>query len=119
MTTTTATWADVPRDNLIRLLGEKGTGFHPRDICSPEWIASKFGIPLELVPCDEIIADENRGIVLKHNGKPVRAAHGTVAGDLIDAIAAGLGVEMPEDTPRGYSGGRMRLALAIVEHLRK
>ena len=112
------TWANVPRKNLIRLLGKKGDGFHPRDIVEPEWIVRKFGVPFELLPVEEIIADESVGIVLYRNGKPVRAMQGVVAGDLIESIARGLGVKTPQDAPSGYSGRRMRLALAIVEHLR-
>jgi hypothetical protein len=120
MTTATATWHDVPKDALIRLLGSDGCGFHPRDIADPAWIADTFGIPFELLPVTEIIADERRGIVLPlKNGQPVRCAQGVVAGDLIDAIAAGLGVEWPKDARRGYSGGRFDLAAAIVTHIKQ
>lgn len=118
MTATVTTWRGIPADKLIRLLGEKGDGFHPRDICDPAWIHDKFGIPLELLPVDEIVADADRGIHLERNGKPVACMQGIVAGDLIDAIAAGLAVEWPADARRGYSGGRFDLAAAIVKHLK-
>ena len=117
MEATVTTWRGVPADKLVRLLGEKGDGFHPRDICDPGWIADEFGIPLELLPVEEILADESRGIVLRKDGQPVAYMQGVVAGDLIDAIAAGLGVEWPADARRGYSGGRFDLAAAIVKHL--
>ena len=87
MTATVTSWRDIPADKLIRLLGENGDGFHPRDICDPAWIHDKFGIPLELLPVDEIVADADRGIHLERNGKPVACMQGIVAGDLIDAIA--------------------------------
>jgi hypothetical protein len=118
MTTTATTWQDVPKENVIRLLGERGDGFHPRDICDPLWIVEQFGIPLELLPVEEIIADQSRGIYLERNGKPVACMQGVVAGDLIDAIAAGLDIEWPADARRGYSGGRFDLAAAIVNRLR-
>lgn len=118
MTTAMTAWRDIPCENIVRLLGEDGCGFHPRDIVDPALIAEKFGIPLELLPCEEIIADEGRGIVLYRDGKPVRCMQGVVAGDLIDAIAEGLGVAWPADARRGYSGGRFDLAAAIVKQLK-
>ena len=118
MTATATAWRDIPADNLIRLLGENGGGFHPRDICDPAWIHDKFGIPLELLPVDEIVADVTRGIYLERNGKPVACMQGVVAGDLIDAIADGLAVERPAGASRGYSGGRFELAAAIVKQLK-
>lgn len=118
MTTATTTWKDIPPEYIVSMLGEDGCGFHPRDILDPGWIAERWGIPLELLPANEIIADESRGIMLERGGKPVRCAQGVVAGDLIDAIAEGLGVPWPADSRRGYSGGRFDLAAAIVKHLR-
>lgn len=118
METTAVTWRDIPRGKLIRLLGENGDGFHPRDICDPAWIHDKFDIPLELLPVKEIMADTSAGIYLERDGQPVACSQGVVAGDLIDAIADSLGVESPADARSGYSGGRFDLAAAIVKHLK-
>lgn len=118
MATAATTWQDIPADKLIRLLGDNGDGFHPRDICEPGWIAREFDIPLELLPVEEILADASRGIHLERDGQPIAYMQGVVAGDLIDAIADGLGVKPPADTRRGYSGGRFDLAAAIVKHLK-
>ena len=117
MATTVSTWRDIPPSKLIQLLGEKGGGFHPRDICDPAWVHDKFGIPFELLPVKEIVADAAAGIYFERGGKSVACMQGLVAGDLIDAIAEGLGVKRPTDAPRGYSGSRFALAAAVVEHL--
>lgn len=118
MATMTTTWRDIPSENIVRLLGENGTGFHPRDICDPAWIASRFDIPLDLLPVGEILADEARGITVSRDGKPVRYVQGVVAGDLIDAIAKGLGIARPADARNGYSGGRLDLAAEIVRRIK-
>ena len=118
MEATVTTWGDVPADKLIRLLGDQGDGFNPRDICDPAWINDEFGIPLELLPVEEIIADEAAGIRLVRNGKPVACMQGVVAGNMIDAIAKALCVPWPADARRGYSGGRFDLAAAIVNKLK-
>lgn len=118
MTAATLTWRDIPREKIVRLLGDNGDGFHPRDIADPGWISNQFEIPLELLPVEEIIADQHACITLYRDGKPVKCMQGVVAGDLIDAIAEGLGVPWPADARRGYSGGRFDLAAAIVKHLR-
>jgi hypothetical protein len=118
MTMTTTTWRDFPADTLILLLGEQGYGLHPRDIYDPEWLARQFEIPLELLPVSEFVADESRGITIMNAGRPAQCAQAVVAGDLIDAIAAGLGVKRPADARPGYSGSRFDLAAAIVKHLK-
>jgi hypothetical protein len=110
-----ATWLDVPVDCLVDLLGTNGTALHPRSIWGPDELASQFRIPLELLPVKELVADES--VTLFRDGRTVAAAHGVVAGDLIDAIAKGLGVRMPGDAPRGYSGSRWALAEAVVRRL--
>lgn len=113
------TWRDVPAEGLINLLGPRGDELHPRTICDPELIASFYGIPLDLIPVREILADESRGIVFRTvDGKPARYVQGVVAGDLIDSIAKGFAVKRPANARRGYSGGRLDLAAAIVEHLK-
>lgn len=61
-------------------------------------------------------ADRDR-VVLYREGRRVAAMQGVVAGDLVDAIAKGLGVRMPQDAPRGYSGSRRALAAAVVRQL--
>jgi hypothetical protein len=118
MTTATLTWRDIPPNSIVRLLGEDGDRLHPRDIHDPEWLARQFEIPLEMLPVSEIVADESRGITIMREGRPARCAQGVVGGDLIDAIANGLGVGRPANARRGYSGGRCDLAASIVKHLR-
>ena len=118
METAAATWRDIPPGDIIRLLGDDGYGLHPRDICDPVWIHQEFDIPFELLPVEEIVADTSRGITLERQGKAVKCAQAVVAGDLIDAIAAGFCVPWPSDARRGYSGGRFDLAAAIVAHLK-
>jgi hypothetical protein len=110
-----ATWLDVPADRVVDLLGADGTALHPRSIWGPEDLASRFGIPLELLPVSELVSGES--VTLRHDGRQVAAARGVVAGDLIDAIAKGLGVRMPVGAPRGYSGSRWALAEAVVQRL--
>ena len=117
MATTVSTWRDIPSSKLLQLLGGKGGGFHPRAICDPAWVHDEFGIPFELLPVKEIVCDAEEGVYLERDGKPVACMQGLVAGDLIDAIAEGLGVKRPADAPRGYSGSRFALAAAVVEHL--
>jgi hypothetical protein len=111
------TWRDIPADKLIRLLGENGDGFHPRDICDPSWIHENFDIPLEVLPVEEFVAGEDP-VYLECNGKPVACMQGVVAGHMISDIAKALGVRMPANARKGFSGGLFDLAAAIVEHLR-
>jgi len=115
---TTTTWGAIPARLLIDLFGERGDNYHPRDIVKPGVLSEKYGLPPLLLPVMEIIANADRGIVLfGDDGKRVAAMQGVVIGDLIDAIAEGLGVAMPSDAPRGYSGSRLELAAAIVRHV--
>ena len=46
-------WADVPASRIVSCLGEKGGGYHPRDIISPEDLNERWGIPYELLTVDE------------------------------------------------------------------
>ncbi len=115
----TVSWSDIPAATVITLLGDDGRGFHPRDIWDPQEISQRFSVPLELLPVSELKADEAAGVVLYREGKRVQFMQGVVAGDLIDAVAEGLGVEIPADAPRGYSGSRIAIAAAIVKRLKK
>lgn len=116
------TWKDVPVDRLVVLLGDDGCSLDPRDIWSPDGLASRFGIPLELLPVSELLENVHPDacrdrVVLYREGRRVAAMQGVIAGDLIDAIAKGLGVWMPQDAPAGYSGSRRALAAAVVRQL--
>ena len=119
MTATATTWRDIPADKLIRLLGENGDGFHPRDICEASWIHEQFDIPLEVLPVEELVADEEYGIYLERGGKPVACMQGVVAGHMICDIAKALGVTRPADARQGFSGGVFDLAAAIVKQLKR
>ena len=117
-------WADVPASSIVSCLGEKGENYHPRDIIRPEDLNERWGIPYELLPVDEYLAnagEEGTQVALfAPDGKPIAAMQGVVIGDLIDAIAVGLkplGFEFPKGLQRGYSGSRFQIAEAIVGFL--
>jgi hypothetical protein len=117
MATATVTWRDIPPRDIVRLLGENGDGFHPRDICDPEWIHREFGIPLEVLPVEELVTGEDP-VYLECDGKPVAYTQGVVAGHMISDIAKALGVARPAGARQGFSGGLFDLAAAIVKHLK-
>ena len=116
MSETVPTWRDIPAEKLIRLLGEGGDGFHPRDICDPIWIHEKFDIPLEVLPVEELVTGKDP-VYLSRNGKSVVCMQGVIAGHMISDIAKALGVARPAGARQGFSGGLFDLAAAIVKHL--
>lgn len=116
MSATVPTWRDIPAEKLIRLLGEDGDGFHPRDIVDPLWIHEKFDIPLEVLPVEELVTGVDP-VYLECDGKPVACKQGVVAGHMISDIAKALGVARPAGAQQGFSGGLFDLAAAIVKHL--
>ena len=115
---TSTTWNEVPAHLLIDLFGERGDNYHPRDIFKPSVLTEKHGLPPSLLPVKEIVSSNAPAgtVLFGDDGRGVAAMQGVVVGDLIDAIADGLGVAMPTDAPRGYSGSRLELAAAIVRH---
>lgn len=116
----TTTWKDIAADLLIDLFGEHGDNYHPRDIFKPSVLTDEHGLPPSLLTVKEIVASNAPAgtVLFGDDGKEVAAMQGVVVGDLIDAIAEGLGVAMPRNAPRGYSGSRLQLAAAIVRHLK-
>lgn len=118
----TASWRDIPADAVLRLLGVHGDRFTPRSIVSAQRLIADYGLPPELLPVSELVAGDTKngmGVMLWNDcGHPVAAMQGVVVGDLIDAIAKGLGVPMPKDAPCGYSGSRWALAGAVTQHVR-
>lgn len=121
MTPPTTTWRDVPAANLIDLLGGDEADVHPGAVWLPDWLAEQFGIPLELLPVSEIVADPDRGIgPLTVAGRTVGAVHGVIEHRLILAIGRGLGiVTVPGETPRDAESLTRALAKQIVRHLRE
>lgn len=113
-------WKEIPGTVLISLFGENGNEIDPRGIYPPKWLMDQFGIPLELLPAKELIADPEAFISLRDSkGNQVKAMQGIVGADLIDAVAEGLGISPPEDSPRGFSGYRFALANSIVSKLKE
>ena len=117
-------WADVPASTIVSCLGEKGDGFHPRNIIRPEVLNQNWGIPYELLPVDEYVANEREEgthvALFAPDGTRIGAMQGVVIGHLIDAIAVGLkplGFAPPRDLQPGYSGSRFQIAKAIVDFL--
>jgi len=117
---TISTWSAIPADVLIGLLGERGDRYHPRDIVKPSVLTDRYGLPPSLLPVMEIVTSSAPAgtVLFGDDGSKVAAMQGVVVGDLIDAIAKGLGVAMPIDAPRGYTGSRLELAAAIVGHVK-
>ena len=116
-------WADVPASSIVGCLGEEGRRYHPREIFRPEDLNKLWGIPYELLPVSEYIANDGEGTrvaLFAPDGTPVKALQGVGVGYLIDAIAAGLkplGFKLPEGLQKGYSGSRFQIAEAIVGFL--
>jgi len=115
------TWREVPTATIVRLLGFNGVGFHPRDIVKPHDLEDRYKVPSRLLPVRELVlnACPTGTVLLGDNGSPVFAMQGVVIGDLIDAIAEGLGVRLPADAPAGYAASRFALAKAIVMHVNR
>ncbi len=113
-------WSEIPARVLIDFLGDKGDASHPRHIFKPSVLTDEHRLPAELLPVKEIVASNapTGTVLFGDDGREVAAMQGVVVGDLIDAIAEGLGVAMPTDAPRGYSGSRLKLAAAIVRHVK-
>ncbi len=124
MKKTALRWADVPASKILSFLGEKGHGYHPRDIIRPEDLNERWGIPYELLPVDEYVANDGeegiRVALFAPDRTPIAAVQGVVISDLIDVIAVGLkplGFELPKGLQRGYSESHYQIAQAIVDFL--
>ena len=115
MATASRVWQEIPAEKIIGLFGEP---MHPHDLFDPLRIADELGITVDLLPVVEVMADYECGQRLNMNGKRLFYMSAVAGGDLIDAIAAGLGITSPIDASGNYRAQRVARAAEIVRRLK-